>query len=133
MRNIVVVARDDGRGELYPFKFQHKNHVGEIFKIADYVFEVGEQNRVTIPAEIMNEFGFVRKDGKRAFVIVPHAVTVDGDIVPFGEIHHSKNIEMYLEDAPNGGQLPEEAFRPELMDEYERINPTDLEDYNLSW
>lgn len=133
MRNIAVVARDDGRGEVYPFKFTKQDYADSIFKIGEYEFKVDEKNRVTIPAAIMEELGYLRKDGKRAIVIGPTFITVDGKLVTFGQLHYSKNIEKYLQDAPNGGQLPEEAFRPELLDDYHRIIPQDVEDYNDSF
>lgn len=134
MRNIAVVARDDGRGEVYPFKYlSKKSYEGETFLIGEYKFEVDNKNRVIIPAEIMNELGYLLKNGKRAINISPEFITVDGDIVMFGQIHRSKIIEKYLQDAYNGGQLPEEVYRPELMDEYERVIPTDVEDYSDSF
>lgn len=132
LRNIAVVAQKDGRAEVFPFKHQHRDHAGEIFNIGGYEFKVDEENRVTIPAEIMRELGFLRKDGKRAFVIVPAAVHIKGELTLGGIVCDTPTIQEHLEDVYNGGQLPQSAFRPSLKEKFKRLNPTDSEDWQ-SW
>lgn len=132
LRNIAVVARDDGIGELFPFKFERTNHAGEIFNISGYKFRIDEHNKVTIPAKIMQELGFVRKDGRYAFDLVPAAVHIKGKLTLGGFVYDTPTIRKHLEDAPNGGQLPQTAFRPSLKEEYKRLKPTDSDDWQ-SW
>lgn len=132
LRNIAVVALPDGRGELYPFRFERTNHAGKIFNIHGYEFEIDEENRVSIPVEIMTELGFLRKDGKRAFVIVPAAVHIKGELTLGGIVYDTEYTRKYLEDAPNGGQLPQIAFKPSRKEKYSRLMPTDSDDWQ-SW
>lgn len=132
LRNIAVVAQDDGRGELFPFKLARTDHAGELFYISGYTFKIDAENRVTIPAEIMEKLGFVRKDGKRAFDIVPAAVHIKGKLTHGGFIYDSPTIRESLEDAPNGGQLPQSALRPSLKEKFSRLRPSDSDDWQ-SW
>lgn len=133
MRNIAVVADAEGRGYVNPFKHSHIKHTGELFYIANHPFEIGKDNTFTIPAEIMNELGYLRKDGKRAFVIVPTGRhDAYGNLHIGGEIQKSPSIERELEKVYNGGQLPNTAFRPSDKEKYGYINPESIPEYELS-
>lgn len=133
MRNIAVVADADGRGVVFPFKYSSNKHVGELFFINNHGFEIEKSNKITIPRKYMAEWGYLRQDGKRAFVIVPTGVHDKyGELHLGGEIHKSESINKELEKVHNGGQLPNVAFMPRLKEKYEYINPEPLEEYDLS-
>lgn len=67
MARILVVADSNGTAKFKPF--QGKNHGGEPFWLAGKKFTITADNRVKIGKKFMEQYGFLRDDGKRALIV----------------------------------------------------------------
>lgn len=65
---MLVVADEDGVARYYPFVADSK-HAGERFRIAGNMFVVRSDNSIHLPQKFMEEYGFLRPDGRRALIL----------------------------------------------------------------
>lgn len=65
---ILVVSDKNGTAKVKPFN-DYKNHTGEAFWIHGKLFRVSAENRIKFGKKFMEQYGHLREDGKRAFVM----------------------------------------------------------------
>lgn len=70
MREVIVVARKDGRGGIKPFGTYNKAQKGATVLIGDKEYKVSADGRVNIPKKIMNKWGRAGHDGRKRIGIV---------------------------------------------------------------
>ena len=69
MREVIVVARKDGRGGIKPFGTYSKRQKGAKVEIGKKQYKVTSDGRVNIPKKVMNELGIMGNDGRMRVAI----------------------------------------------------------------
>jgi hypothetical protein len=65
---ILVVSDKNGTAKVKPFN-DNKNHAGEAYWIHGKTFKVSTDNRIKFGKKFMEQYGHMRNDGRRAFVM----------------------------------------------------------------
>lgn len=69
MREVIVVARKDGRGGIKPFGKYGKRQKGATVEIGNKKYKVTTDGRVNIPKKIMDEWGITGTDERKRIAI----------------------------------------------------------------
>lgn len=69
MREVIVVARKDGRGGMRPFGKYGKDQAGAMVDMGGKKYKVTKDGRVNIPKKIMKEWGIKGEDGRMRIAI----------------------------------------------------------------
>ena len=69
MREVIVVARKDGRGGIKPFGTYGKRQKGASVQIGNKKYKVTSDGRVNIPKKIMDKWGRTGHDGRKRIAI----------------------------------------------------------------
>lgn len=78
---ILVVSDKNGTAKVKPFN-DYKNHVGEAFWIHGKLFRVSASNRIKFGKKFMEQYGHIRDDGKRAFVMETGTKWISENSIP---------------------------------------------------
>lgn len=133
MNNFAIVSDMEGVAKLFLSSFADnmEDLSGHPFFIGGYELKIGNENVVTIPAEIMKEIGYHRKDGRYA---VPFRISyrhVNKVKAVGANIIRGEHLGKYLEVVRNGKHLPREAF-VENPEELEVLHPVDIPEWTQS-
>lgn len=130
MSRFVVTARKDGRGLVRPF-IDGKTHAYEDFWLhgvlkdgEDSPLEVTKDGRVYIPRAIMEEFGTLLSNGRRALVLETGATHIDGEFISGADILQSPSITDFLRTAKTGDRVPDSVVGKNI-DELKILKPRD--------
>lgn len=120
MTRFVVTARKDGRGLVRPF-VDGKTHAFEDFWLhgvfkdgEDVPLEVTKDGRVYIPRAIMNEFGTLLSNGRRALVLETGATHLEGEFISGADILQSPAITDFLKTAKTGDRVPDSVISEDV-------------------
>lgn len=130
MSRFVVTARKDGRGLVRPF-IDGKTHAFEDFWLhgvlkdgEDVPLKVTKDGRVYIPQAIMDEFGTLLNNGRRALVLETGATHVEGEFISGADILQSPAISDFLKTAKTGDRVPD-SIVSEDIDQLKILKPRD--------
>lgn len=134
MNNFSVVSDTDGVAKLRLSTYSKdiEDLSGHTFYIGEkYQLIIGDGNIITIPAEIMQDIGHHRGDGRYAIGVQISFRHVNKKKVVGGGVYKTPNIGKYLEDIPDATHLPKGA----LTDDPENstvLVPADIPEFTQS-
>lgn len=133
MTDLAIVSNKEGIGKLFLSKLMIKPEdlSGHPFFVGDNELTIGKGNVVTIPAKLMKELGYSRKDGRYALPVQITYRHVKGEKAVGGGIIKGPRLGKYLEVIKDGKSLPKEAV---IEDPYsmEVLTPADIPEWTQS-